>query len=73
MNAEKVSIIKNCSGREGLHFIQTLTTAEQEMCKSSAEQFETLNEKFNSQHNEKILSLQYCKLLSDSDQSAEDT
>ena len=30
---EKVSTIKNCSGKEGFQFIQTLTNTEKEVCK----------------------------------------
>ena len=60
-NKEKVPAIKNWLGREGLQFIQTLTNAEIEACKSITGLF---NIKINLklQHNEMIWSLQYCKL-----------
>ena len=55
-------IIKNWPGG-GAHFVQMQTAEEQEMCKSSTDLFKILNEKFKPEHNETILSLQYCKLL----------
>ena len=52
---EKVPIIKNWLGREGLQFIHTLTNAEKETCKSTTGLFNVLKEKFRPQHNEMIL------------------
>ena len=44
-NEEKVSIIKNWLGREDLQFIQTLTKAEKEACKSATALFSVLKRK----------------------------
>ena len=71
-DSEKVPKIKNWIGREGPHFIETLTTEKQEMCKNSTDLFQILNIKFKPQHNEIILSLHYCILLSDINESAEE-
>ena len=60
---EEVPIIKNWLCREELQFIQTLTIAEKEACKSTTGLFNVLK-KFRQQHNKMILSLQYCKLHS---------
>ena len=57
-NVEKVPIINNLLGREGLHFIETITIEEKETCKSNAWLFQMLNEKFNLQDSETSLSLQ---------------
>ena len=59
---EKMPIILDWLGHEGLRFVQTLTDNEQEKFKVSSDLF-TLSEKFKPQHNETILSLQYCKLI----------
>ena len=58
----KVPIIKNWLGREGLQFMQTLNIAVKEACKSAMWLFKVLKENIRPQHNEIILSLQYCKL-----------
>ena len=58
-DAEKVAKIKNWIGRESLHFIETLTIEEEEICKSSVVLFKTAK-KFKPQHNETIPSLQNC-------------
>ena len=62
LNEDKVFIIKNWLGREGLQLIQAFTNSEKEACKTEEGLFATLSEKFKPQHNETILSLQYCKL-----------
>ena len=59
---ENMPIIKNWLSREGLQFIQNITKAEKEACKSTTGLFNGLKEKFKPQNNEMILSLQYCKL-----------
>ena len=61
--AEKVSIIKNWLGREGLQLISTLTQEEQEACNNEQGLFDTLNRKFRPQYNETIKSLQFHKLM----------
>ena len=58
----KVCIIKNWLGKEGLQFIKTLNNTEKEEWKSATELLNVLKEKFRPQHNEIILTLQYCKL-----------
>ena len=45
---DMMPIIKNCLGREGLQFIQTLTNAEIKACKSTTVLFNNLKE--NSGH-----------------------
>ena len=61
---DKVSIIKNWLGREGLQLIATLTQEEQEV-------FYTLNRKFKPQYNGTIKSLQFCKLIRQSNEYLE--
>ena len=56
---------------EGLRFVHTMTTAEQEMCETVRGLFDTPSEKLKPQYNEAILFLQYCKLVRYSDESAE--
>ena len=56
---------------EGLHFIQTLNDRGKEKCKCSIGLFSVLNERFIPQHNEKILSMQNCKLSRIENESAE--
>ena len=58
----KVSVIKNWFGRERLQFMQTLTNLGKEACKREMGLFNVLKVKFRQQHNEMILSLQYCIL-----------
>ena len=45
-DSERVPIIMNWSGCKGLHFVQTFTDNEQEVCKTSAGLFSILNAKF---------------------------
>ena len=59
---EKVYIIKNWIGREGLQLIATLSQEEQEACSNEKGLFDTLNRKFKPQYNETIKSLHFCKL-----------
>ena len=55
---EKVPIIKNWLGREGLQLIKTFTN---ETCKTARGLFSTLSEKFMPWHNQMVLLLQNCK------------
>ena len=64
------SISKNWSDKEDLHFTQTLTDAEQEVCRTVAGLLKIFSGKVKPQHNEIILSLHYCKLSRLSDQTA---
>ena len=67
-DTEKLPMIKWLR-KEGLQFIQTL---EQEAYETIKKLFNTLSEKFKQQHNKTILTLQYCKLVWHSDESAEE-
>ena len=69
---EKVSIIKNWLGREGLQLIGTLTQDEQHTCSNEKGLFNTFNRKFKPQYNETIKSLQFSKLIRQSDESIEE-
>ena len=60
---EEVTMIMKWLGLEGLRFVQTLNDREQEKCKTSSGLFEVLSEKLRLQHNETILTLQYCNLV----------
>ena len=54
-------MIFNWLSREGLHLMQTLDDEEEEKSKTSIGLFKVLIENFKPQHNETLLSLQYCK------------
>ena len=60
--AEKLAVVKNWLGRKGLHYLETLTTEEREMCNMLEGLFEMLANKFKPQYNETIKSLQFRKL-----------
>ena len=55
--SEKVSIIINWPGCEGLKFIQTLNNTQQENYRTNACLFDVFSEKLKSQHNKTILLL----------------
>ena len=59
-------------GHEGLQFMQIFNDTEQEKCRPSAGLFEVASEKFKPQHNETILSMQYCKLTREQNENAEE-
>ena len=59
----------NWQGHARLNFIHTLTDNEQEMFRISKVR---KSEKFKPQYNEMILSLQYFKLISEENESAEE-
>ena len=69
---KKSQVIMNWLKCEGLHFVQTLIGEEQNLCKNSIGLVSVLNMKFEPQHNKTILLLQYCKLSSDENKSAEE-
>ena len=69
---EKVLIIKTWLGREGLHLKATLTDKEQESCNNMKGLFDALNRKLKPQYNKPIKSLQFCKLIRQSNESAEE-
>ena len=58
----KLAVVKIWLGRKGLHYLETLTMEEREMCNMLEGLFEMLANKFKSQYNEKIKSLQFRKL-----------
>ena len=69
---EKVSVIKNWLGREGLQLIATNTQKEQEACNNEKALYDIPNRKFNHQYNKTVKSLQYNKLTETSNESAEE-
>ena len=62
----------NWLGHEGLRFMQTLTDAEQEKCRTNAGLFEVLSKIFKLQHKETILSWQYFKLKREQNENAKE-
>ena len=56
---ERVSIIKNWLGSQGLKLLETLTKAEWDACSEEEGLFEILNNKFRLQYNETIKLLQF--------------
>ena len=68
---DRVSVIKNCLGGEGLQLTVTLTKEEQNVCNDDKSLFKTLRKKFKPQFNEMIESLQFYKLVNWSNVSAE--
>ena len=69
---EKVSIIRNWQGREGLQLVATLTQDEQEACNNEKSLFNMLNRKFKPHYNETMKSLQFCKLVGQSNEIMEE-
>ena len=59
---EKTALIKNWLGRKGLQLLEMLTQAEKEKYEMSEGLFKTLNDKFKTQDNETVKSLQFHKL-----------
>ena len=68
---EKVSIIRHWLGREGLKFIQTLPSTEKKCMQNCDKTIQCTRRIFRLQHNEMILSLQYCKLHRKEKESAQ--
>ena len=58
--------------QKGLQLLETLTQAEQEKCETPEGLFSTLNGKFKPWYSETIKSLQFCKLVRHSNESAEE-
>ena len=65
-------MIKNWLGREGLQLIAPLTQDEQEACNNEKGLFKILNRKFKPQYKETIKSLQFHKLMRQSNESVEE-
>ena len=59
---ERVSIIKNWLGRQGLQLLETLIQTKREACYDEEGLFEILNTMLRPQYNEKIKSLQFHSL-----------
>ena len=59
---DKLALVKNWLGREGLQYLETLKTTEKETCNTLEGLFETLSNKFKPQYNETIKSLQFRKI-----------
>ena len=55
-------MVKNWLGRNGLHYIESLTEGEKEVCSTLEGLCDTLATKFRPQYNETIKSLQFRKL-----------
>ena len=68
---EKVPIIRNWLGHKGLRFVETLNGKKQEKCQTCFGLLKVLSAKFKMQHDETIVSLQYCKLVRE-EESAEE-
>ena len=71
-NTEKIVIIKNWLVWQGIHIIETIMQADQELCNTVDGLFENLNKKFHWQYYEIIKSLQCCKLSRQNGESAEE-
>ena len=69
---EQLAIVKNCLGRKGLQFLESLTNEEKVTCNMLEELFETLTNTFSPQFNETFISLQCCKLSRQDEESAEE-
>ena len=61
--AEKVSIIKNWLGSQGLELLETLTQTEHKACNDKEGLFRMINKKFKLQYNETIKSLKFHNLV----------
>ena len=66
---DKLAVVKNCLGRKGLQYVETLMTMEKETCNTLEGLFETLSNKFKPQYNETITSLQFRKLYRYNDEN----
>ena len=69
---DKLAIVQNWFGRKGLHYIESITEAEKQVCNTLQGLFDTLSTKFWLQFNETIKSLQFRKLYRSEDESAEE-
>ena len=59
---DKIAMVKNWLGRKGLHYIESLTEGEKEVCSTLEGLFDMLATKFRPQYNETIKSLQFRKI-----------
>ena len=67
-----IAIIKNWLGRKGLHYLESLTETEKQVCDALQGLFDTLATKFKCQFNERMKSLQFGKLYRFKGKSAEE-
>ena len=69
---EQLAVVKNWLGRNGLQFIESLTTAEKDTCSTLEGLFKILTNKFKPQINEMIKLLQFHKLSRQKGENAEE-
>ena len=69
---DKLARVKNCLGRKGLHYLETLTTAEKGNMQHLRRPDETLTHMFKPKYNETIKSLQFRKLYWYDDENVEE-
>ena len=69
---DKIAMVKNWLGREGLHYIKSLTAGEKEACNTLQGLFDALAANFRLQFNETIKSLHFMKLYIFTGESAEE-
>ena len=69
---DKIVIVKNWLGRKGLHYIESITEVEKQVCNTLQGLFDTLAAKFWPQFNETIKLLQFRKLCRAEDESKEE-
>ena len=69
---DKVKIILHLIGKDRLQFMQALNVKEARKVQTSMGLFEVLSEKCRGQHNETVLSLQYCKIITEQRKNAEE-
>ena len=70
-NKKKIAIVKNWLGRKGLHYLESCTEGEKQVCGTLQGLIDTLAEKFRSQYNETIKSLQFIKFCGSEGENAE--
>ena len=56
---DKITIVKNWLGRKGMHYIESITEVEKQVCSTLQGLFDTLSAKFWPQFNEMIKLLQF--------------
>ena len=69
---DKLAVVKNRLGKKGLQYLETLTTAEKEMCNTLEGLFKTLSNKFKPQYNQTNKLLQFRKLYRYDEENVEE-
>ena len=69
---EKIAMVKNWLGRKDLHYLESLMEGEKWVCDTLQGLIDTLAEKFRTQYNETIKSLQFRKLCRSEGENAEE-